>query len=86
MRQSYYTLTPAAVRAHAEVLCQQHLRLQGHGPKCTVGRLWAVLFYAACRISSYLRLIDPSKSKTLLPDSVPNMVRQEPTKSSHAGP
>src|SRR5436190_2234220 len=52
MRHRDYTLTPAAVRAHAEMLCQKHLRLQGHGPKCTVGRLWAVLFYAACRISS----------------------------------
>jgi putative transposase len=52
MRQGHYTVTPAAVRAHTQLLCQQHLRLQGHGPKCTAGMLWAVLFYAASRISS----------------------------------
>lgn len=52
MRQSHYTLTPAAVRAHAQLLCQQHLRLKDHGPKCTAGMLWTVLLYAACRITS----------------------------------
>jgi Transposase DDE domain len=52
MRQSHYTLTPAAVRAHAQGLCQQHLRLPSHGPKCTAGALWAVLFYAASRCAS----------------------------------
>jgi Transposase DDE domain len=52
MRHRHYTLTPAAVRAHAQVLCQKHLRLQDHGPKCTAGMLWTVLFYAACRMSS----------------------------------
>jgi hypothetical protein len=52
MRQSHYTLTPAAVRAHAQVLCQKHLRLADHGPKCTGGMLWAILFYAASRIAS----------------------------------
>jgi hypothetical protein len=52
MRQGHYTLTPAAVRAHAQVLCQKHLRLADHGPKCTAGVLWAVLFYAASRITS----------------------------------
>jgi hypothetical protein len=52
MRQGHYTLTPAAVRAHAQTLCQKHLRLHGHGPKCTAGRLWAILFYAASRIAS----------------------------------
>jgi Transposase DDE domain len=52
MRPSHYTLTPAAVRAHAQFLCQKHLRLQSHGPKCTAGILWTVLCYAACRISS----------------------------------
>jgi putative transposase len=52
MRQSHYTLTPAAVRAHAQTLCQKHLRLRDHGPKCTGGMLWAVLFYAAARIAS----------------------------------
>jgi Transposase DDE domain len=52
MRHGHYTLTPAAVRAHTQTLCQTHLRLADHGPKCTAGRLWAVLCYAACRISS----------------------------------
>jgi Transposase DDE domain len=52
MRQRHYTLTPAHVRAHAQVLCQKHLRLADHGPKCTAGMLWAVLFYAAARITS----------------------------------
>src|SRR5436305_12810204 len=52
MRQPHYTLTPAAVRAHAQALCQKHLRLRDHGPKCTAGILWAILFYAAARIAS----------------------------------
>jgi hypothetical protein len=52
MRHCHYTLTPAAVRARAQHLCQRHLRLQGHGPKCTAGMLWAILFYAASRIGS----------------------------------
>src|SRR6516162_3143110 len=52
MRTGHYTLTPAAVRAHAQRLCQKHLRLADHGPKCTAGLLWAVLFYAASRIAS----------------------------------
>jgi putative transposase len=52
MRHHHYTVTPAAVRAHAQLLCQKHLRLADHGPKCTAGVLWAVLCYAACRISS----------------------------------
>jgi putative transposase len=34
------------------MLLQQHIRLASHGPKCTAGRLWAVLLYAASRISS----------------------------------
>jgi Transposase DDE domain len=52
MRQSHYTLTPAAVRAHTQLLLQNHLRLADHGRKCTAGVLWAVLLYAASRISS----------------------------------
>ena len=52
MRPSHYTLTPAAVRAHAQTLCQKHLRLRDHGPKCTAGMLWTVLLYAAARITS----------------------------------
>jgi Transposase DDE domain len=52
MRQCHYTLTPAAVRAHTQLLCQKHLRFQDHGRKCTAAMLWTVLCYAACRISS----------------------------------
>jgi hypothetical protein len=52
MRSNHYTLTPAAVRAHAQTLCQKHLRLRDHGPKCTNGMLWTVLFYAASRLIS----------------------------------
>jgi putative transposase len=52
MRPSHYTLTPALVRAHAEWLCQKHLRLADHGRKCTASMLWTILFYAASRISS----------------------------------
>lgn len=52
MRPDHCTITAADVRAHAQQLCQRHLRLQDHGPKCTANVLWAVLFYAACRIAS----------------------------------
>ncbi len=52
MRSSHYTLTPAAVRANAQTLCQKHLRLRDHGPKCSAGLLWTVLFYAASRLIS----------------------------------
>ena len=52
MRQCHYTLTRAHVRGHAQSLCQRHLCLADHGPKCTAGMLWAVLFYAASRIVS----------------------------------
>jgi hypothetical protein len=52
MRPGHYTLTPALVRAPAEWLCQKHLRLQDHGPKCTAGMLWTVLCSAASRMAS----------------------------------
>jgi hypothetical protein len=52
MRQGHYTVTPAAIRAHAQLLCQKHLRLQDHGPKCTAGMLWTILCYAASRVTS----------------------------------
>jgi hypothetical protein len=52
MRTDHYTLTPAAIRAHAQILCQKNFRLQNHGPVCTAGMLWAVLFYAAARLIS----------------------------------
>ena len=52
MRHHQYTITPKHVHAHAEALCQRHVRLQDHGHKCTAGVLWAVLFWAAARASS----------------------------------
>jgi hypothetical protein len=52
MRTPQYTVTPHAVQAHAAHLCQKHLRLRDHGPKCTVGVLLTVLFYAAARMTS----------------------------------
>src|SRR5438270_5385170 len=52
MRPPQYTITPQDVQAHAAHLCQKHLRLRDHGPKCTVGVLLTVLFDAAARITS----------------------------------
>jgi putative transposase len=52
MRQSHYTLTPSHVRLHAQSVLQRHLRLADHGRKCTASTLWAVLLYAAGRITS----------------------------------
>jgi hypothetical protein len=52
MRTPQYTLTARDVHAHAARLCQQHLRLHDHGPKCTAGLLLTVLCYAAARIGS----------------------------------
>jgi hypothetical protein len=46
------TVIPAAVRAHAQVLCRKDLRLADHGPRCTAGLLWALLLYAASRVAS----------------------------------
>ncbi len=52
MRHPYYTITPHQVHHHAAQLCQHHLRLKDHGPKCTALNLLAVLFYAAARMIS----------------------------------
>src|SRR5947209_10411979 len=52
MRPPQYTITPQDVQAHAAHLCQKHLRLRDHGPKCTAGVLLTVLFDAAARITS----------------------------------
>jgi len=52
MRSCHYTLTRRTVHDYAEWLCQRHIRLRDHGPKCQAGILWAVLFWAASRISS----------------------------------
>ena len=61
MRSPHYTITPRDVQLHATHLLQRHLRFADHGPKCTdgpkctAGLLWAVLLYAASRISCLRR-------------------------------
>src|SRR5829696_6437141 len=50
--QRQYTLTAKDVQAHALGLCQEHLRLRDHGPKCTAPVLYALLFWAAARMAS----------------------------------
>jgi Transposase DDE domain len=52
MRRCQYTLTPEDVQLHASHVCQKHLQLHDHGPKCRASVLLAVLFYAAARITS----------------------------------
>jgi hypothetical protein len=52
MRRSQYTITARAVHQHAAQLCQKHLRLRDHGPKCRASALLTLLFYAAARITS----------------------------------
>ena len=52
MRHHQYTITPKDVQLHAANLCQQHLKLRDHGPKCRAGVLMTLLFYAAARITS----------------------------------
>jgi len=52
MGHPQYTISPKAIHHHAAQLCQKHLRLRGHGPKCTALNLLTVLFYAAARIIS----------------------------------
>ena len=52
MRPGQYTITRRSVHGYAEELCQRHIRLKDHGPKCRASILWALLFWAASRISS----------------------------------
>lgn len=52
MRSQQYTITPQHVHAHTGWRLQQKVRLADHGPKCKAAVLWAVLFYAASRITS----------------------------------
>jgi hypothetical protein len=52
MRRKQYTITSRAMHEHAAQLCQRHLRLQDHGPKCQGLTLLALLFYAAARLTS----------------------------------
>jgi hypothetical protein len=52
MRRPQYTITSRAIHDHAAQLCQRHLRLRDHGPKCTALALLTLLFYAAARLTS----------------------------------
>lgn len=52
MRHRQYTITARDVQLHAADVCQHHLKLRDHGPKCTASVLLAVLFYAAARLGS----------------------------------
>ena len=52
MRHKQYTITSRHVHERACRLIQQRVRLADHGRKCKASVLWAVLFYAASRISS----------------------------------
>lgn len=52
MRHTQYTVTAGAIHQHAAQLCQKHLRLDDHGPKCTALTLLTLLFYAAARLTS----------------------------------
>jgi hypothetical protein len=52
MRPLQYTLTPKHVYQHAAAFLQTHVKLRDHGPKCRVGLLLTLLFYAAARITS----------------------------------
>ena len=52
MRHTQHTITPKVIHQHAAQLCQKHLRLDDHGPKCTAVNLLAVVFYAAARLIS----------------------------------
>ena len=52
MRRPQYTITSRAIHEHAATLCQKHLHLKDHGPKCTAFTLLTLLFYAAARLTS----------------------------------
>jgi hypothetical protein len=52
MRHPHYTITARQVQLHTARICQTHLKLRDHGPKCRAAVLFAVLCYAAARIGS----------------------------------
>ena len=52
MRPCHYTLTSRQVHQHAQDHLQRHLHLKDHGPKCTASALYAILFWAASRLTS----------------------------------
>jgi Transposase DDE domain len=52
MRTSHYTITPRHLHNHAASRIQKYVRLPENGRKGKASVLWAVLFWAASRISS----------------------------------
>jgi Transposase DDE domain len=52
MRTRQYTVTARQVQQHTEALLARHLALTDHGPKCTASVLYALLCWAAARITS----------------------------------
>ena len=52
MRSPQYTITPRHIQAHAAYRIQKHVQLPDQGRKCRAAILWAVLFWAASRITS----------------------------------
>jgi putative transposase len=52
MRRKQYTITSRAIHEHAAQLCQKHLRLNDHGPKCQALTVLTLLCYAAARLTS----------------------------------
>ena len=52
MRTLHSTITAAHVQQLARNRLQTHLRLADHGRKCTAPTLWAVLLWAAARVTS----------------------------------
>jgi len=52
MRTHQYTVTARQVQQHTQTLLARHLALVDHGRKCTAGLLYAVLCWAAARLSS----------------------------------
>src|SRR5436309_7721487 len=52
MRTHQFTITAGQVHVHAQDRLQRSLRLKDHGPKCTAPALYALLFWAASRLTS----------------------------------
>lgn len=52
MRQRQYIITRGQVHAYATHHLQKYIPLDQHRPKCHASALWAILFWAASRISS----------------------------------
>jgi hypothetical protein len=52
MRRPQYTITPRHLQAHAASCIQRQVRLPEQGRQCRAAVLWAVLFWAASRMTS----------------------------------